>query len=114
MRVGSLLSVVTLVAVFVLAGCGGGGEAPTVESGTYQGSIQEVNASEREIYVQTDDGQVLELYFTDQTTLQQNGESAEFSALSNGQQVEVEVEAEGGELTPLSVTIMGNGEGGQS
>jgi hypothetical protein len=107
MRVTSLLSAVMVAFVFVLAGCGsGGGEAPAAESGTYQGSIQEVNAGEREIYVKTDDGQVLELYFTDQTTLEQNGESAAFSSLATGQQVEVDVEAEDGELTPLSVTIM--------
>jgi major membrane immunogen (membrane-anchored lipoprotein) len=115
MRVAPFVSAAMLVAVSVLAGCGngGGGEEAAVESGTYQGAIQQVKPGEREIYVETEDGQVLELYFTDQTTLQQNGQSAEFTALSKGQQVEVEVEAEDGELTPLSVTIMGGDNGGE-
>ena len=105
MRVDWVLSAVIVMFLSGLSGCGGG-HAPAVESGAYQGSIQEVNAGEREIYVKTEDGQVLELYFTDQTTLQRNGDSVEFSALANGQEVMVEVEAKEDGLTPLSVTIM--------
>jgi cold shock CspA family protein len=110
MRMRSLLALLTVTATITLVGCGGGNGETAVESGTYQGAIQQVKPGEREIYVQTEEGQVLELYFTEQTTLQQDGASADFSVLSTGQQVEVEVERDNGELTPLSVTILGTDE----
>ena len=110
----ALAPALTLLAVFALLGCGADNnqQQPAVQSGTYQGTIEEVNAGEREIYVRTDDGdgQVLELYFTDQTTVQQAGQPADFTALAVGQQVEVDVQAAEGELTPLSVTITDTGE----
>lgn len=89
-------------------GGGEGGEEEehaVVDSGTYTGTIAEVNAEEDEIYVDAD-GKELELYFTDETTLTQGGDSAEFSALEKGQKVEVEVEKVGKRLDPLSVKIL--------
>jgi len=79
-------------------------EHAVVESGTYTGTITEVNAEEDEIYVDAD-GKELELYFTDETTLTQGGDEVEFSALEQGQKVEVEVEKVGKRLDPLSVDI---------
>jgi len=76
-----------------------------VDSGTYTGTITEVNAEEDEIYVETDDGQELELYFIEKTKLTQGGETTEFSTLEKGQTVEVEVEKVGKRLDPLSVDI---------
>lgn len=52
-----------------------------MDSGTYQGVVKEVEPEKTEIYVETKDDKTLELYFTDQTTLTQNGESVDFSAL---------------------------------
>jgi hypothetical protein len=116
MRTISFAALFVFVTSLAMVGCGSGSGSEegsgTVQSGTYQGTIQEVNANEREIYVETGDGKTLELYFTDQTTLQQNGTSADFSALAKGQPVEVTVENQDGELAPVSVTITGSGDGG--
>ena len=83
-----------------------GGDTDVVESGTYQGKIKEVEAEKTEIYVETTDNKTLELYFTDQTTLMQNGEAVDFSMLQEGQNVEVEVEKVGKRLDPISVKIL--------
>jgi len=83
-----------------------GGETDVVESGTYQGTIKEVEAEKSEIYVETTDNKTLELYFTETTTLTQAGETVEFSALEEGQKVEVEVEKVGKRLDPISVKIV--------
>lgn len=83
-----------------------GGETDVVESGTYQGKIKEVEPEKTEIYVETADNKTLELYFTDQTTLMQNGEAVDFSMLQEGQNVEVEVEKVGKRLDPISVKIL--------
>ena len=77
-----------------------------VESGTYQGTINEVNADEREIYVGVPDTGTLELYFTDSTQVMQSGSAASFDALAQGQSVEVTVEKRGQSLNPISVRIM--------
>jgi len=84
--------------------CGGGG-VDAVESGTYQGTISEVNAGEQEIYVETPDDKTLELYFTDSTQLTQDGQKVDFSVLKKDQQVEVTVEKMGKKLNPLKVKI---------
>lgn len=89
--------------VFMFFACG---ETNTVESGTYQGTIDEVVPAETEIYVKTDDNKTLELYFTDETVLSRGGSEVEFSELQKGQQVEVEVEKVGEKLDPLSVKIL--------
>lgn len=83
-----------------------GEKTDVVESGTYVGTVDEVEPEKTEIYVKTEEDQTLELYFTDQTTLTRNGEPVEFSALQTGQRVEVEVEKVGKRLDPISVTIL--------
>ncbi len=83
-----------------------GESTDVVESGTYQGTIKEVEPAKTEIYVNTDDDKTLELYFTDSTTLTRNGSNADFSELKEGQKVEVEVEKNGKRLDPISVKIM--------
>lgn len=83
-----------------------GENTDVVESGTYQGTVKEVEPEKTEIYVETSDGKTLELYFTEQTELTQNGSSVDFSALEEGQNVEVEVEKTGKRLDPISVKIL--------
>ncbi|KAF0094622.1 MAG: hypothetical protein E1N59_1626 [Puniceicoccaceae bacterium 5H] len=101
---------------FLLTACdnGAGGSAElsdtdVVPSGTYTGIAQEVDPEEKEIYVHTADDKTLELYFTDQTQLMQNGQNVQFSALEPNQRVEVEVEKKGQRLEPITVTILGSG-----
>ena len=77
-----------------------------VESGTYQGVLHEVEADKSEIYVKTDDDKVLELYFTETTTLTKNGETVPFDQLKEGGKVEVEVEKVGQRLDPVAVRII--------
>lgn len=77
-----------------------------VESGTYQGTIDEVEPEKTEIYVRTPEDQLLELYFTETTTLTRNGETVPFDQLQEGQQVEVEVERVGQRLDPIAVRIL--------
>lgn len=77
-----------------------------VPSGTYTGTAKEVDPEEKEIYVETEDGKTLELYFTDQTELTRNGEAVSFDALEEGGKVEVTVEKKGKRLDPVSVKIM--------
>lgn len=77
-----------------------------VESGTYQGTVDEVEADKTEIYVKTADDKRLELYFNENTTLTRNGETVAFEQLETGQQVEVEVEKVGRRLEPIAVRIL--------
>lgn len=77
-----------------------------VDSGTYQGTIEEVEADKSEIYVKTADDKLLELYFTETTSLTRNGETVAFDQLQEGQQVEVEVEKVGQRLDPIAVRIL--------
>ncbi len=90
--------------VFLLVSCTG--NTDVVESGTYQGTITEVEADKTEIYVETEDGKKLELYFTDETKLTRNAQVVEFATLQEGQKVEVEVEKVGKRLDPLTVKIL--------
>ncbi|WP_026934705.1 hypothetical protein [Christiangramia echinicola] len=83
-----------------------GESTDVVESGTYQGTVKEVEADKTEIYVTTSDDKTLELYFTETTSLTRNGSEVEFSELEEGQKVEVEVEKNGKRLDPVSVKIM--------
>lgn len=76
-----------------------------VDSGTYSGKIIEVEADKSEIYVETEDGKVLELYFIEDTKLTQNGEVVPFETLKEDQSVEVEVKKVGKRLDPISVKI---------
>ncbi|MGI0106884.1 hypothetical protein [Salinimicrobium sp. WS361] len=91
-------------AIFLFFACGE--STDVVESGTYQGTIQEVEPSKTEIYVETDENQTLELYFSDSTSLTRDGNSVEFSTLKEGMKVEVEVEKEGKRLNPLAVRVL--------
>lgn len=93
-----------LTTVFLFASCGE--KTDVVESGVYQGTIDEVEADESEIYVRTEDGKLLELYFTETTTLTKNDKPVHFSELVEGKKVEVEVKKEGKRLDPISVKII--------
>lgn len=91
--------------IFLLAvSCGE--DTEVVESGTYQGTVAEVEPEKTEIYVETEDGKTLELYFTETTELTMNGSPVEFSELETGQSVEVVVEKVGKRLDPISVEIL--------
>jgi CspA family cold shock protein len=92
------------VAMLFLYSCGK--STDVVESGTYQGTVDKVEAEKSEIYVETGDGKRLELYFTDSTELTQQGNPATFDVLKEGQKVEVTVEKVGQRLDPLRVNIM--------
>lgn len=83
-----------------------GQKTDVVESGTYKGKIDKVEADEREIYVNTEDGKRLELYFTDSTTLTKNGSTSEFTELAKDKAVEVEVKKVGNRLEPIAVNII--------
>ncbi len=71
-----------------------------------RGTIKEVEPSKTEIYVETDDNKILELYFTDDTELTRDGNMVDFSTLEEGMRVEVDVEKEGKRLTPLAVRVL--------
>lgn len=100
------LKILTTFAIFALIFTSCGEKTDVVESGTYQGTISEVEAEKDEIYVKTADNQTLELYFTETTSLTRNGEEVDFSNLMEGQRVEVEVEKVGQRLDPISVRIL--------
>lgn len=93
-----------ILLMFFFTSCGE--KTDVVESGTYQGTVEEVEADKTEIYVKTADDQLLELYFTESTTLTKNGQTVDFSELKEGQKVEVEVKTEGKRLDPVSVKIL--------
>lgn len=104
MKNAKLIAILFLFMVPFLYSCQESTDA--VESGTYQGTVDEVEPEKTEIYVKTAEGQVLELYFTDNTTLTRNGETVAFDQLQTGQQVEVEVEKVGQRLDPIAVRIL--------
>lgn len=95
-----------LIATFFLIFTSCGEKTDIVESGTYQGTIDEVEPAKTEIYVRTQDDRILELYFNENTSLTRNGETIDFSILEVGQNVEVEVEKTGKRLDPISVKIL--------
>lgn len=94
----------TLVIFLLLISCGE--KTDVVDSGVYEGTIQEVEADKTEIYVKTADDKLLELYFTESTTLTKGGQAVQFSELAEGQKVQVEVKREGKRLDPVSVKIL--------
>ena len=96
----------TVFSAFLLLFISCGEGTDVVESGTYQGTIKEVEAAKTEIYVETDDNKTLELYFTETTELTQNGSTVDFSVLKEGMKVEVDVEKEGKRLNPLAVRVL--------
>lgn len=104
------LSLLLLTGLFV--GCGGNGDTgdtAVVDSGTYDGTISEVNAEEREIYVDVPDAGTLELYFTDSTRVLQDTAEVSFQALQTDQSVSVQVEKVGQRLDPVTVRIQESG-----
>lgn len=92
-----------LLSITLFISCGN--STDVVESGTYTGTVIEVEADKSEIYVKTEDGKTLELYFIEETKLTQNGEEVPFSALEEDQTVEVEVKKVGKRLDPITVKI---------
>lgn len=101
----SRISTTILIAgIFLFLSCGE--STDVVESGTYEGTIKEVEPSKTEIYVETDDNKTLELYFTDSTELSRDGSTVGFSTLEEGMRVEVDVEKEGKRLNPLAVRVL--------
>ncbi|MGM0578121.1 MAG: hypothetical protein ACQEXJ_20520 [Myxococcota bacterium] len=97
-----VITVVLLASSLTVVACE---KTDVVESGTYEGTVVNVEADKDEIYVESD-GKKLELYFTDQTELMKGEEKAEFSALETGQQVKVTVEKKGKRLDPKKVVIL--------
>ncbi|MBS3756797.1 MAG: hypothetical protein KGY56_13945 [Desulfobacterales bacterium] len=77
-----------------------------MDSGTHEGSILKVNPDETEIYVALDKERVLELYFTETTTVSRGEAKATFEDLEKGQSVRVQVERREQEMVPLRVTIL--------
>jgi len=94
----------SFVILLSLTACGEG--IDVVDAGTYSGTVDEAVAGEQEIYVTLDDGSRLELYFTEDTELLQEGEPAQFSVLAEGSTVRVTVEREGNRNVPTRVEII--------
>ena len=92
--------------VFLLNSCDENQKTDIVDSGTYQGIAEKVEPGEREIYVRTSDDKLLELYFTDETTLTKDGSSTTFDSLKEDGKVEVTVEKKGNKLVPISVKVL--------
>lgn len=102
-----LILTMVLGGVFLLSSCGENKNTDVVDSGTYQGVAEEVDAGEKEIYVRTTDDKLIELYFTDQTQVMTNdGQTATFDALTENDKVEVTVEKKGNKNVPISVKIL--------
>jgi len=101
----SLCVYVVLMCSFLLcSGCGH--REVMVDSGTYDGTILKINAAETEIYVALDEERVLELYFTESTTVTRGDGEGTFDDLAKGQSVRVEVEREEEGMVPLHVKIL--------
>ena len=99
----NFLLAMTIVLMIVFSSCGG--NTDVVDSGTYNGKIKKIEPEKTEIYVTLEDGKTIELYFIEETTLTKNGEKVDFSELSQGQTVEIEVKKVGKRLDPISVKI---------
>lgn len=95
-----------ILSLFIFAFTACGGETSVVESGTYTGTIAEVNADETEIYVNLESGETIELYFTEETTLTQDSVEVPFSTIQVEDSVEVTVEKTGQRLDPVSVVLL--------
>ncbi len=103
------LSVLTAMAFTVRAADDSSQEiekTDVVPSGTYTGTALKVDAEEQEVYVQTSDHKILELYFKNDTKLMKDGKEVPFTTLKKGEALEVKVEKKGSRLRPLEVTII--------
>jgi CspA family cold shock protein len=99
------LSLIVLgLGTLLISSCGE--HTDVVESGTYKGKIEEVEADKTEIYVKTPDGKLLELYFTTATKLTRDTTTVDFKELKEGGEVEVTVEKKGNRLDPVAVKIL--------
>lgn len=93
--------------LFVVAGCGSeGGDATSVDSGSYTGTISEVNADEQKITVAVPDSGTLDLSFSDSTEVVKNFMSMPFDSLRTDREVRVEVEKVGDRLDPKIVHLL--------
>lgn len=81
-------------------------DTDVVESGTYTGTAEIVDQEQNEIYVRLNDTTIIELYFSNDTQLVQNGNNVSFDSLEEGQRVEVQVERDGDHMNPQRVTIL--------
>lgn len=99
---------ITLSGLVALQSCGENEKTDIVESGTYQGVAEKVEADEKEIYVRTPDNKLLELYLTDSTALTKGGVTVPFDSVKKDGKVEVTVEKKGNKLAPIAVTLLGN------
>lgn len=95
---------VVCLLLLLVSACGKNGNA--IESGTYTGTVDEVEPEATEIYVEADNGETLELYFTESTELTQNGQTVPFSTLEKGMRVRVKVEQTSSMLKPITVEIL--------
>ncbi|KAA5531642.1 hypothetical protein [Paenimyroides baculatum] len=118
MKKSVLLSAMLIAASVMICSCGDkkangkdGGAAEIentdlVASGTYMGTAKEVDPEEQEIYVETADGKILELYFNESTKLTKAGKDVTFGELKKGNSLEVTVENNGNSLKPIEVKIL--------
>lgn len=105
MKISGFKAILMTIALLSMYSCSNN-ETDVVDSGTYQGMVDEVEPEKSEIYVETENDQRLELYFTETTELTQNGQPVAFDALEEGQRVEVTVEKVGQRLDPVAVNIL--------
>ncbi|WP_316817196.1 hypothetical protein [Pedobacter nyackensis] len=108
MKKALIACIVALSGIVTLQSCGENEKTDVVESGTYQGVAQKVEADEKEIYVKTADNKLLELYFTDSTKLTKDGAIVPFEEIKKDGNVEVQVEKKGNKLVPVAVSILTN------
>ncbi|WP_316812215.1 hypothetical protein [Pedobacter heparinus] len=99
---------VAISGIVTLQSCGENEKTDVVESGTYQGKAEKVDADEKEIYVRTADNKLLELYLTDSTALTKGGVTVPFDSVKKDGNVEVQVEKKGNKLAPIAVTLLEN------
>jgi hypothetical protein len=97
---------ISLLACTVLVFTGCGRQEVLVDSGTYEGTILKVKPDATEIYVALDEKRVLELYFSEDTTVSRADAEATFDALQKGLKVSVEITRTGDEMVPVSVQIL--------
>ncbi|MBL7867865.1 MULTISPECIES: hypothetical protein [Bacteroidota] len=101
-----LALVTVLSSCLFMFSCGENKKTDVVETGTYQGVAEEVDAGDKEIYVRTSDNKLLELYLTDQTKISKGGQAVTFDNLKQNGKVEVTVKKEGNKLVPEAVNIL--------
>lgn len=101
------------IMAIVFQACNGGNTSNTEMGGsdivvadTLSGIANRIDPESQAISIETDDGQTLDLNFTEQTIVTQNGQVVSFDALEEGQQLRVEVEKTGESMEPVAVSIL--------